>query len=354
MSVHFPLIEAEMPALETRLIETPEALALDAMGALDRAAQPGLYDRLDWLGLTHMHLWQGAPFVAASARQGIDALWLPLRDGGWGHGRGLASWYTLAFAPVTTPGCPPEARAALLGAVARDLRGRFGALTLWPLEPETADEIASAFRAHGWLALDRFEAAHWVAHTEGEDFEAYWARRASKLRNTVRRRTKKSQGVETQILDRFDDQAWSDYEAVYAHSWKPVEGSPALLRALAEHEGAAGTLRLGVARREGRPVAAQLWTVENGIATIHKLAHLESEREHSPGTLLSYAMFRHVLDRDRPAMIDYGNGDEPYKAEWMDERRVRHRLRLFDPRSASGLYAGAATAIRAGLRRFSR
>ena len=72
--------------------------------------------------------------------------------------------------------------------------------------------------------------------------------------------------------------AWADYEAVYAASWKPEEGSPAFLRALAEQEGAAGTLRLGIARRGGRPVAAQLWTVESGVATIHKLAYVEDER----------------------------------------------------------------------------
>ena len=65
-------------------------------------------------------------------------------------------------------------------------------------------------------------------------------------------------------------------------------------------------------------------------------------------------MFRHVLDHDRPDLIDYGNGDEGYKAEWMDERHARHRLRLFNPYSLSGLTAGAATAAKALLRRFAR
>ncbi|MEG3181025.1 GNAT family N-acetyltransferase [Sphingomonas sp. LT1P40] len=352
MNAHASRIEASSE-IEIRILDSLSALASDAGTALDRATQPSLYDRLDWLRLTQAHLWSDAPTVVATARLGHDAVWLPLRDCGSRHGRGLASWYTLAFAPIFAPGCDAPTRARLLAEIARALRGCFGSLTLWPLEPETAAALEAAFRAQGWVAADRIEAAHWVAHTDGMDFDGYWARRGSKLRNTVRRRTKNS-AVETQIFDHFDADAWAAYEAIYPLSWKPAEGSPAFLRAFAQHEGAAGTLRLGVAHREGRAVAAQMWTVENGIATIHKLAHLESEREHSPGTLLSVAMFRHVLDHDRPAIIDYGNGDEPYKAEWMDERRVRHRLQLFNLRSVAGLSKGLGRAYRATIGRIGR
>lgn len=351
MTAHFPLIEAAA-APGARMLGSIDALARESAGMLDRPFQRGHYDRLDWLTLTAQHLWPDTPVAIASARVGPHALWLPLRDGGAGRARSLASWYTLAFAPIATPGCPEDVRATLLATIARQVGKRFGALALWPLEPEVCAEVQSAFRAQGWIGIARVETAHWVAHTAGLDFDAYWARRGSKLRNTVRRRAKSSP-VETQIFDRFDADAWAAYETVYAGSWKPNEGSPAFVRAFAEQEGAAGTLRLGIALRDGQPVAGQFWTVENSVATIHKLAHLESERANSPGTLLSHAMFRHVLDHDRPDLIDYGNGDEGYKAEWMDERRVRHRLRLFNPYSLSGLAAGATTAAKALFRRFS-
>lgn len=353
MSAALPLAEMPQAASEARIHDSLASFAADAAGALDRAAQPDFYDRLDWLALTHAHIYPDTPLAIAAARQGNDAVWLPLRDCGSGHGRGLASWYTLAFAPLTTPGSDVETTAHLLGEIARNLRRRFDTLTLWPLEPEVAVAIQHAFRARGWLAASRVEAANWIAHTAGLDFDTYWESRPSKLRNTVRRRTKNSP-VETEVHGQFDPAAWDAYEAIYAQSWKPDEGAPAFLRAAAEQEGAAGTLRLGIARREGRPVAAQFWTVENGTATIHKLAYLESEREHSPGTLLSVAMFRHVLNQDRPSVIDYGNGDEPYKAEWMDERRERHRLQLFNLRSLGGLSKGVSKAARATLRRFTR
>lgn len=110
------------------------------------------------------------------------------------------------------------------------------------------------------------------------------------------------------------------------------------LRALAEQEGAAGTLRLGIARDgHGRAIAAQFWLVENGIATIHKLAHREGAREISPGTILSHAMFRAAIDEDRVHRIDFGLGDEPYKAEWMDTANPIYRIDAYRPGSARGL-----------------
>src|SRR3546814_11418082 len=82
------------------------------------------------------------------------------------------------------------------------------------------------------------------------------------------------------ISDWSSDVCSSDLAA----SWKPEEGHPALLRAFAEAEGAGGRLRMGIARIEGVPVAAQYWTVEDGTAFIHKLAHVEDSLQASPGT----------------------------------------------------------------------
>ena len=138
------------------------------------------------------------------------------------------------------------------------------------------------------------------------------------------------------ILDRFDEDAWAAYEDIYAESWKPEEGDPALLRAFAEAEGQAGRIRMAVARHEGSPVAAQFWTVEDGTAYIHKLAHRESAKPLSPGTTLTAALMERVIDGDGVNWVDFGTGDDPYKQDWMDEARLRYRLqcwRLSDPRN---------------------
>ena len=78
-------------------------------------------------------------------------------------------------------------------------------------------------------------------------------------------------------------------------------------------------------------MAAQFWTVENGVALIHKLAHDERHLAASPGTLLSAALFQHVIDVDKVGEIDFGTGSDGYKREWMEAVRPRYRLDLFWP-----------------------
>jgi CelD/BcsL family acetyltransferase involved in cellulose biosynthesis len=177
-------------------------------------------------------------------------------------------------------------------------------------------------------------------------FEDFWAKRPGQLRSTARRKATKTP-MELTIHDHFNETAWAEYQSIYADSWKPQEGSLSFVRAMAEDEGAAGALRLGIATIEGRAVAAQLWTVENGMAIIHKLAHREDVAELSPGTILTKAMFEYVIDRDRVDVIDFGTGDDRYKADWMDTRIMRMRVDLYNPRTAAGLFGAAKAWLRA-------
>ncbi|MEA3016478.1 MAG: hypothetical protein QOI38_1200 [Sphingomonadales bacterium] len=317
-------------SVEVKLFDSVKEAAADAAGALDRAAQPSLYDRLDWYRLVAEHCPLPGRPVVARARHMRDEAWMFLavahrRASAW------ASWYSLRWRPIGEPRLFRHILAAL-----RD--GLVPALDLAPVE-ET-EPLVRACRESGWIAFVEPAKANWRAHTEGMDFDAYWARRPGKLRSTARRKAKAA-ALDIEIFDRFDPAAWAEYESVYEASWKPDEGAPAFLRALAEREGAAGTLRLGIARKDGQALAAQLWLVENEEATIHKLAYREEAKALSPGTLLSLAMFRRALDEDRVAIIDYGTGDEPYKADWMDERRTLWRVRAYNRRTLRGL-AGAA------------
>ena len=94
-------------------------------------------------------------------------------------------------------------------------------------------------------------------------------------------------------------------------------------------------------------MATQYWTVEHGVALIHKLSHDRAHDAGSPGTLLSHAMFAQAIDQDRVDLIDYGTGDNGYKADWMDERIALHRIDAFNPRYASSWLPAARTAISA-------
>jgi hypothetical protein len=323
--------------VNVKLFDDLDAVEHDAAGALDRDAQPCLYSRLDWFRLLARFCPPAGKLKVARAEEQGCRAWLFLANGGHGADS-YAAWYSLRVGLVGDVSLGPA-----LGHALR--QERLAQLALSPtIEP---DALVEGLRAGGWLSSAAPATGNWVAHTAGLSFEDYWQRRPGKLRSTAQRKAK-SAGLDIMIHDGFSPEAWAAYEAVYRASWKPEEGSFPFLRALAQQEGAAGTLRLGIARKHGRPVAAQLWTVEHGEATIHKLAYAEDTKALSPGTVLGMAMFRHAIDEDRVKLIDYGTGDDAYKRDWMDERRQLWRVTAFNPGTLRGLAGAARAALSSG------
>lgn len=239
----------------------------------------------------------------------------------------LANWYSFRVRPIVTPGADAD---ALLTEMARDLVGEAPHISLscLPDEQGEASQLASAFRKAGWAVFRSVCDVNHVLNVNGRSYAEYIASRSGHVRTSLKRKADK---VEVAIESHFDPASWAAFEAVYAQSWKPDEGSPAFLRRFAEEEGKAGRLRLGLARAEGQPVAAQFWTVESGTAFIHKLAHTEASKPLSPGTTLSAALFEHAIDRDKVALIDFGTGDDAYKRDWMEQVYSRYRLDMYRP-----------------------
>jgi CelD/BcsL family acetyltransferase involved in cellulose biosynthesis len=141
------------------------------------------------------------------------------------------------------------------------------------------------------------------------------------------------------------------YDHVYARSWKEEEPFPGFGPALLRAAAAAGVLRLGVLRRAGVAVAAQYWTVTGGTATLHKLAHDEAARSLSPGTVLTALMVRHLLEHDHVGELDFGRGDDGYKAGWTGARRQRIGVLLCPPWHSAGAAALARHLLGQGLAR---
>lgn len=303
-----------------------QAQADPALAALmGRHATSTPFDRLAWLELLTARLPATARAFVAVARDGAALAALPLmQDAGGLHP--LANWYSFTARPL----CTDRARApALMAAIARSLTPA-GALRLWPMPGAEAHGLAQALAASGWIVASAPCDTNHALTVSGRSFAQFWATRPGALRETVRRKGRKGT-VAIRIATAFDADDWDAYETVYRRSWKPGEGAPELLRRFARAEGAAGALRLGLATIAGQPVAAQFWTVEGGTAFIHKLAHDETARAHSPGTLLSAAMFARAIDEDGVDLIDFGTGDDPYKRDWTDTVRPRWRIEACRP-----------------------
>ena len=299
------------------LNEVQGGAALAALLGAEHTLAP--FDRLAW--------WQGlaqhcglAPLLAV-ASHGDDHTVLALQRSGT-ELSALANWYTFRWHPLITPGADA---AALLTALARDLAKQTSRIRLSPLPNEFGEtaQLEAAFRTAGWSTFRSQCDVNHILPVNGRSYAEYLAARPGPLRTTLKRKASK---VVVTIETAFNPASWAAYEAIYAESWKPGEGSPAFLRAFAEAEGAAGRLRLGLAHADGAAVAAQLWTVEHGTAFIHKLAHREAAKPLSPGTTLSAALFEHVIDRDRIKLVDFGTGDGGYKRDWMEVVHPRYRL----------------------------
>ncbi|EJL35360.1 hypothetical protein PMI02_00192 [Novosphingobium sp. AP12] len=296
---------------------------------LSDACQHAPFDRLAWWDALATHCGI-APLLAVAKGSGDAMAVLPL-SGHSGHLNALSNWYTFRFRPVLSADDAP------LDALARDLASRAHRITLsgLPDEDGSASALEAAFRNAGWLVRREVCDTNHILPLVGRSYDEYLAARPGKLRTTLKRKSGK---VTTRIVTHFDAAAWAEYESIYAESWKPEEGSPDFLRAFAKAEGAAGRLRLALAHdaadREAPAIAAQMWTVEGGTAFIHKLAHREAAKPLSPGSVLTAALMRHVIDTDRVSLIDFGTGDDPYKRDWMEQQRPRYRLHIFRPLAA--------------------
>ena len=285
------------------------------------------FDRAEWYSL--LAQTGLVPLIAIASDEEASAALALTQDAG--RISPLRNWYSFSWRQLAPAGMKGE---RLLTEIARQLKSRGHRVTLEPVPDEdgSATRLAHAFRKAGWrVEVTQCDTNH-VLKLNGCDFAQYWAARPGPLRTTLKRKAKK---VETQVLTHFDDALWDAYERIYAASWKPEEDHPDMLRQFARTEGEAGRLRFGIARHEGEPVAAQFWTVEHGTAFIHKLSYLESARHLSPGTTLSAALFEWVIDTYKVELVDFGTGDQGYKADWMNAVRPRYRIDCLDLRQVN-------------------
>ena len=78
-----------------------------------------------------------------------------------------------------------------------------------------------------------------------------------------------------------------------------------------------------------KPIAAQVWFVRHGKASIFRLAYDKSWRKYSPGSILTAYLMEYVIDTDKVEEIDFLTGNDAYKQDWMSERRERFVLGCF-------------------------
>lgn len=310
-----------------------------------RAAGAGLFDRGFWYEtIIAAAIAPGAAacFVVCGG-SAHPALVMPMRIDPAGHGLGgLTTLYTCRYQPLCDPDADDGALHTAFAAFARYCRR-------WPtVRLDALDDVAPwwpALRAGAAAAgcalrvFDHF--GNWHEHVAGQGWATYLGARPGQLRETIRRRMARAErtGARFQLVTGGAalEPGIAAYEAVYARSWKPEEPFPRFHAALMRVLAAQDRLRLGLYWHGDQPAAAQLWVLDDGWAMVLKLAHDETLKAESPGTVLTAWMLRHLLDQEHATEIDFGRGDDPYKRLWARERRQRVGAVLVNPRLPRGL-----------------
>jgi CelD/BcsL family acetyltransferase involved in cellulose biosynthesis len=346
-AVHCSTRPAELPATAVALLDTAQTTSLQLghawLALLAETVFP--HDDLRWYSL---HV--GATPESAC----LAVLPVRVRPAPLGHdAEALANYYTALFSPVCaaeldTDGAS-QALARLLRQLSRDTRG-LARLTFAPMDPAAPvyGALQRALTQAGLRTFTYFCFGNWVLKGVA-DYAAFLASRDGRGRNQIVRVQKRfaEAGGTTQIfrLAEEAEPALAAYEAVYARSWKQAEPYPGFIAALVRSSAARGELRLGVAWLEGQPIAAQIWLVGAGRADIYKVAYDEAFKKHSPGTVLTAVLMRHVLDVDLVREVDFLVGDDGYKKEWMSERRERWGLVAYRPATPRGLWLWLVEAL---------
>lgn len=281
-------------------------------------------------------------FLAVTGRDGPLALFpmMTTPDGAW---QSLTTPYTCLYQPLLRAGADPRLLAAAAAAFGRYCR-HWPVTRLEALDPDWSGlPLLRAGLARAGLATRTFaHFGNWHVGVPQGSWDAYLAARPGALRETIRRKVRAAEratGVRIEVARSGPAlaAALAAYEAVYARSWKEPEPFPRFNGTLVRGLAGTGALRIGVMWAEGRPIAAQYWTVADRAATVLKLAHDEEFKALSPGTVLTASVIRELIERDGVTDLDFGRGDDPYKRAWTGQRRLRIGVLGLNPLKPAGL-----------------
>jgi hypothetical protein len=328
------------------IYDSIDALPTEALTRLERG---GLFASPAWWRVTERHALPAgtrAGYLTVPKGNATVSIFPVLRSGR--RIDGLTTPYTCVYTPMLT------ARSAeAFGRLCR--RGGVCRIDAVPAEWDGRLALLAGAHVAGLIPLTFDHFGNWSEDVTGRGWTAYLAARPGALRETIRRRLRNAERLTNARFEILGapaemDRAAAVFEDVYARSWKEPEPYPAfngaLMRAMADE----GALRLGVWSIGEKPVAVQFWVVWGGEAFVLKLAHDEAFKAHSPGTVLTTLMLRHLLDRETIRRIDFGRGDDGYKQGWAQERRQRIGFLLINPWHP----AGAAALLRHTLGRLLR
>jgi len=256
----------------------------------------------------------------------------------------LANYYTSYFGPLLSKTLTnhDEAIEALTHALFED-RHQWDIVNLSSLDPQSPffRSMVKSFQSLGLVVQTYFCFGNWYLDVAGRNYGEYFQGLPKVLRKNIPYETRKLQRTYRVKLDILRNGAELEsglhsYEKIYNNSWRNPEPYPEFIRGWVMLAAGKEWLRLGLLYLNEEAVAAQLWFVHNGIASIYKICYDEKVSHLSVGKILTAHLIQHVIEEDNIVEIDYMSGDDSYKSDWMSHRRERWGIRVFNTHSVKG------------------
>lgn len=305
------------------------------------------------LSATTMNSGETPLIMSAESENGTPIVVLPLKHAQANRRifklRTLSSfsnYYTTRYAPLLNASFSlAEIRKALTFAVRASIPS-WDVMNLRPLDYESIlfPALVDALREAGMVVQTYFCHGNWYYPVNGRSYKEYLDSLRSSVRNIALSKNKKLERTgraRVEIITGPEglDEAIQAYEKVYSASWKNREPHPQFVPGLIRMCAEKGWLRLGLAYVDNEPAAAQLWIINNGIASIYKIAYDQRFKDLSIGSYLMTRMMQQALDVDRVRELDYLSGDDRYKSDWMSHRREQWGILAMNPRTIGGSLA---------------
>jgi CelD/BcsL family acetyltransferase involved in cellulose biosynthesis len=329
-------------------VEFSEYRQLDALPpeALALFDQESPFSTLAWYRAVTAHALppDAVPAFLVARLNGRILAVFPMQRGPGNTLGSLAPPYTSLWQPLICEAAAHDPESLLLiGRSFASICRRLATVRLEAMDASSLDlpKLMAGLRAGGILPLRFDNFGNWHQPLE-QGWAGYLAARPSALYETIRRRTKRLAGDPGVCFSLVEgvanlDQAIADYGAIYAASWKQPEPFENFIAGYVREAATENTLRLFLLHLNATPIAAQIWIVQAGVGHLLKLAHLESHRALSPGTVLTAHAIQQLMQRDNIAHLDFGRGDDAYKSLWASERRQRIGLLLANPSTILGI-----------------
>lgn len=254
----------------------------------------------------------------------------------------LGNYYTTLYAPLLEDPLDYQRAMHLIRAVLK-AHAPVSSVRFAPMDPgaPSYSSLQSALAQSQLKPFTFFSFGNWYLPVDG-NWTDYLKSRSGTLRSTIKRMMKKltADGGSLELIVGGADlkRGLAAYESVYAASWKVPEPYPEFMPGLIRICADKGWLRMGVVWLNGEAIAAQLWIIANGKASIYKVAYNEKFKPYAPGTILSAMLMEHVIEKDHVTEVDFLIGDDSYKNNWMSDRRERWGIIAYNPKTVHGLW----------------